>query len=273
MRMAMTLGLLATAATLGGCGDGTANARGARVEHYALHSALARRTLRQTVVTPPGRSGRGRPLLVLLHGRGGSENSELDDPFFAALRGLGDRAPDLLFPSGGDHSYWHDRGDGAWGSSVVREAIPTAVRRLHADGRRVAIGGFSMGGFGAFDLARLHPGRFCAVGGHSAALWTSAGQTAPGAFDDAADYARHDVIAAARHHRHAFGRAAHWLDVGTQDPFRGADTTFATALRRSGYGVRFTVWPGQHGGDYWRSHYRAYLDFYARALTSCRPRG
>jgi S-formylglutathione hydrolase FrmB len=49
-----------------------------------------------------------------------------------------------------------------------------------------------VGGFGAYDLARLNPGRFCAVGGHSPALWRSGGETAPGAVDDAEDFARHD---------------------------------------------------------------------------------
>jgi len=36
------------------------------------------------------------------------------------------------------------------------------------------------------------------VGGHSAALWEDAGASAPGAFDDAEDFARNDVFAAAR---------------------------------------------------------------------------
>jgi hypothetical protein len=51
-----------------------------------------------------------------------------------------------------------------------------------------------MGGFGALDLARLAPSRFCAVGAHSAALWFSGGETPAGAFDAAADFERHDLI-------------------------------------------------------------------------------
>jgi S-formylglutathione hydrolase FrmB len=39
----------------------------------------------------------------------------------------------------------------------------------------VAIGGISMGGFGAYAIARLDPGRFCAVGGQSAALYPGTG--------------------------------------------------------------------------------------------------
>ena len=84
------------------------------------------------------------------------------------------------------------------GALRPRRGHPAGDLRLHADPRRVAIGGISMGGFGAYDLARLRPQRFCAVGGHSAALWLRGGDSAAGAFDDAADFARHDVVALAR---------------------------------------------------------------------------
>ena len=110
------------------------------------------------------------------------------------LERLGPRAPAVLLVDGGDHSYYHDRRDGPWGEYVFREAIPAALERLRADPDRVAIGGISMGGFGALDLARLHPGRFCAVGGHSPALWRTGGETPAGAFDDAEDFSRHDLF-------------------------------------------------------------------------------
>ncbi|MDX6664607.1 MAG: hypothetical protein QOG68_813, partial [Solirubrobacteraceae bacterium] len=164
-------------------------------------------------------------------------------------------------------SYWHARRGGDWGAYVLREVIPEAVRRLHADGRRVAIGGISMGGFGAFDVARRARGRFCAVGGHSAATWLQAGDTAPGAFDDAADFARNDLVADAQQHGRApWGGARLWLDGGTEDPFRVADETLAKAL-----GIPMHHWPGQHEGTYWRAHYASYLHFYALALHDCRP--
>ena len=78
---------------------------------------------------------------MFLHGRGGNQDSELSDAFFRALRSLGRRAPDVVFPSGGDHSYWHDRTGGRWGSYVMREVIPYAIAHLRADPHRIAIGG------------------------------------------------------------------------------------------------------------------------------------
>ena len=122
-----------------------------------------------------------------------------------------------------------------------------------------------MGGFGAFDLARIAPHRFCAVGGHSAALWERGGDTPAEAFDDAEDFNRHDVMAAAR--RGSSLRLPIWIDVGNADPFRPSDTRMATLLRESGHTVRFHVWPGGHNFDYWRQHIAAYLRFYATACS------
>ncbi len=247
-----------------------ADTHGARVLRFTIASRFVHRTLPVAAVVPAGSPGRRRPLLIFLHGKGADENSSLDDAMFAALAQLGPRAPDVVFPYGGPDSYWHDRADGAWGSYVLREVVGQATRRLHTDPRRVAIGGISMGGFGALDLARLDPRRFCAVGGHSAALWASGAETAAGAFDDAEDFSRNDVIAAARADDPYRGMAV-WIDVGTQDPFRVADTRLAEELRHDGQRVQYHVWPGAHEGSYWDSHWASYLRFYADALARCRP--
>jgi enterochelin esterase-like enzyme len=243
--------------------------RGARVLHYSISSPLAHHTLAQVAVLPPGDPALRRPLLVFLHGKGEDQESNLVSGMFAALARLGSRAPDIVFPYGGEDSYWHDRGDGAWGRYVMREVIPQALARTHADPKRIAIGGLSMGGFGAYDLARLYPRSFCAIGADSAALWRSGGETAPGAFDDSADFARNDVIAYARGSADPYAGARLWLDVGTGDPFRGADTELASDLRMHGRPVSFHVWPGAHEASYWDSHWSSYLGFYAGALASC----
>jgi len=52
---------------------------------------------------------------------------------------------------------------GAWGRYVLDEVIPQTQRRFHTDPRRVALGGVSMGGFGAYDLMLHSAARFCAV--------------------------------------------------------------------------------------------------------------
>jgi S-formylglutathione hydrolase FrmB len=244
------------------CGSGATVTPGARVVHFTVESRFVHRSLRQAAVIPTG--GGRRSLLVFLHGRGSSPDDLLWKELFTGLRLLGPRAPIVLLANGGDHSYYHNRRDGKWRSYVMREVIPAALDRLHADPKRVAIGGVSMGGFGALDLARLAPGRFCAVGGHSAALWRTGGETAPGAFDDAEDFSRHNLFAAASR-GNPYGRTPVWMDVGTADPFRSADTSFAGRLRFNGAKARFHVWPGSHGPTYWRAHIGGYLRFYADA--------
>lgn len=252
---------------LAACGAAPySSTKDARISRYALHSRLTQRSLQQVLVLPAGKSA-GRPLLVLLHGRSSGADQFLGDPMFTELRRLGASAPVILIPSGGDHSYWHDRADGHWGTYVVGEAIPAALARTHADARRLAIGGVSMGGFGALDLARLHPGRFCAIGAHSAAIWPTAGQTAGGAFDGPADFARHDVMGAAAH-GNPYGRTPILVDVGRTDGFRFADEQLANDLRAHGADVTFRLQPGGHGG--WRSRMGQYLRFYAQALARCR---
>ena len=236
--------------------------------HFFVRSRFVHARLRETLVQPRG-GGSGRPLLVFLHGRGMDEDSGLNNQMFAALSRLGGRTPDIVFPDGGDHSYWHDRHGAAWGKYVIDEVIPQAVRRLDADPRRIAIGGISMGGFGAFDLARLYPRKFCAVGGHSPAIWTSAAQTAPGAFDNAADFARHDIVRAARRDSRPWAGKSLWLDAGTADPFDPGDRAFIAALPSGGRRITVHRWPGGHTRAYWRSHWGSYLGFYGRALASC----
>jgi S-formylglutathione hydrolase FrmB len=223
------------------------------------------RPLKQELVVPAG-GGAGRPLLVLLHGRSSGADQFLGDTMFEELRKLGRGAPVILIPSGGDHSYWHDRADGPWGTYVVREAIPAALARTRADTHRLAIGGVSMGGFGALDLARLHP-HFCAVGAHSAAIWPAAGQTVGGAFDDPADFARHDVMGAAAR-GNPYGRTPILVDVGGADGFRFNDRRLADDLRAHGATVTFRLQPGGHSG--WRGRMDQYLRFYAGALRRCR---
>jgi enterochelin esterase-like enzyme len=219
---------------------------------------------RGKVVHPPGDRDIPRPVVVLLHGRGSSPEGMLSDEMFAALRDSGDRAPIVVLPeSPTEASYWHDRADGAFGRFVTEDVIPLAIGEVGADPKRVAIGGISMGGFGALDLARQDPNAYCAVGAHSPALWRSASETAEGAFDDAEDFEVHDVMQAAQDDPRMYGDTPVRIDVGDEDPFAGADEAFAGSLQGD---VSFEMAPGDHNESYWNAHMDDYIDFYA---TSC----
>jgi S-formylglutathione hydrolase FrmB len=242
---------------------------GARVQRFEVKSSAVHRTLPVTAVVPEGAGDDSRrALVVYLHGRGSDgHDSNLSREMYAALERLGDRAPVMVFPNGGVSSYWHDRRDGRWERYVLRELIPQALRRLPVDRRRVAIGGASMGGFGALNIGRRHPGLFCAVGAHSPALWRSGGETAPGAFDDAEDFTRNDVIGTARSDPAAFAAQPLWIDSGLSDPFDPGVRAMVDALRAGGVPARMHRWPGGHDARYTNAHWDDYLRFYARSCA------
>ena len=243
---------------------------GAELVHLTVRSEAVGEELGVNVIVPPRTGPRGeRSLLVFLHGRGGSEET-FNDAVFRGLPELGGRRGMVVaFPDGGDHGYWHNRREGRWATYVMHETIPLVVRRFGIDPERVAVGGISMGGFGAYNLALRHPGRFCAAGGHSAALWFEGGETAPGAFDSAADFERNDVVEAVQADPNAFGDTRVWNDYGDEDPFRDYNEGFVDALRAGDAELSAHSWPGGHEGGYWERHWPAYQRFYLNALARC----
>jgi S-formylglutathione hydrolase FrmB len=266
-----TLLVLAGSLLAAGCMSG-ADAKAmqsakAHLVSYDLHSKLLGKTLHEVAAVPAG--GGTRPLLILLHGRNDHPMSFMKAGLFQGQHDAGDKAPVVVGLDGGGHNYWHDRRLGPWGSMVLKEAIPDAERRFHTSRTLVAIGGESMGGFGALDMAVHHPGEFCAVGGHMPAVWTAAGLTAPGAFDDAADFAKHDLVNIARTQQRPFGSTKVWIDHGDQDPFIPADTAYVAALRADGTHPKVHVWPGTHDNAYVARHLRQYLAFYVHAFATC----
>jgi S-formylglutathione hydrolase FrmB len=243
---------------------------GAKVHKFDVDSDVLDRSMPVAVVVPRRAPKENRPLLVFLHGRNEDERSYLDREMFEALKDLRDRAPVVAFPSGGASSYWHDRDSGQWATYVLHELIPKLERRFDIDPGRIAIGGISMGGYGAYAIAQLEPGRFCAIGGHSPAIWENAGEAADGAFDDAEDFERNDIIAAAKRVPSPYGhRTRLWIDAGDKDPFLPGDEAFEDALRSSGLDPVVRGGEGGHDSDYWNGNWREYLGFYARALNNC----
>ncbi len=245
-------------------------AAGSSLSELTIESRAVGTDLDVSVIEPGGAPpARGWPLLVFLHGAGGSDQSFLQNP--AVRRGLarlGTRAPLVAFPDG-ELSWWHRRESGDWARYVVHEVIPAVSRRFDADPRRVAIGGISMGGFGAYHLGLLYPRRFCAVGGHSAGLWLDRSEEFPGAFDSEADYRRNDVLRAVQSDPHAFGKTPIWNDYGDEDWFVPGNEAFVTALRTGDADLTAHVWPGGHDSAYWDAHFPAYLRFYANSLAHC----
>jgi S-formylglutathione hydrolase FrmB len=252
--------------------DASSETGGSRVISYEVESELLGGKQPVEVVVPPGARDGRRALLVFLHGRGEDEGSYLVEPMFKGLRRQRGKAPVVAFPRGGPDSYWHDREDGEWGSYVLDELVPDLVERFEIEPERVAIGGISMGGFGAYNLARQDPDAFCSVGGHSPAVWQNAGDTAPGAFDGEEDFDRNDVIADVGPPLSPLEGKKSWIDVGSEDPFAEADRALADSLEAGGADVKFHEGDGGHETSYWDSNWPRYMAFYARTLKACQEK-
>jgi S-formylglutathione hydrolase FrmB len=193
---------------------------------------------------PKGSGAAPQNLVVALHGHGGNADWPFDSVHIErqiARTGLAVATVD-----GGDF-YWHARRSGIdTGQMVVQELLPLLARRgLATD--RIALFGWSMGGYGALLLAsRLGPGRVAGVVAASAALWQSPGNSAPGAFDDREDFVRNDVFAA----RDKLAVVPVRLDCGRDDPFIAANRAFAHGLPSAAA----TFDAGAHTEEYWTAH-------------------
>ena len=203
-----------------------------------------------SIAYPPGeRVGAALPVVIALHGRGGSHRTAFEVLRLAAVLDdvVSGGVPPFAVASvdGGDHGYWHRRVDGTdAGAMVVDELVPM-LRRRNLDTGRLGLYGWSMGGYGALLLAgtRRLPVRAVAVA--SPALFSTAGHTPPGAFDNATDYLRNDVYS----HPDRLDGVPLRIDCGRSDPFYAATRDFVDRLAdrpAGGFG------PGRHDPSYWR---------------------
>jgi poly(3-hydroxybutyrate) depolymerase len=214
------------------------------------------------------------PVVVSLHGKGGDA--------FATFGGL--HLHDHIVETGlavaavdGGNYYWHARRSESTGDddispdtppcdtgAMVRDDFIPMLGRMGLDVRRLGFTGWSMGGYGALLLSEtMGSDAVAAVAPMSAALWVQPGLSAPGAFDDAEDWERHDV----------FSRRARFADIpirlacGTSDPFYAADKAFVDGFpSTAAYDVTGVFDPGVHNTAFWASHGEGQMRFLAGHL-------
>src|SRR5699024_7811774 len=108
------------------------------------------------------------PILYLLHGIGDTSATWLRRDRGNAAVGTAALPAIVVMPEGGrgywiDHCLGHTERPGArWASYILEEVVPAieARYRVAPDRRDHAIGGLSMGGYGAMVLAAQLPGYF-----------------------------------------------------------------------------------------------------------------
>ncbi len=136
-----------------------------RADCHALRSAILHTSVRYCVFLPANYSAASAkaqryPVLYLLHGLGGNEQTMAIDGEWSALQDLrGEhKVGDFLVvaPDGWDTFYINSRdGKTLYGDFLFREFIPLIERsyRIRAGRASRGITGFSMGGYGALRIA------------------------------------------------------------------------------------------------------------------------
>lgn len=173
---------------------------------------------------PPGH-GRGSelPLVVMLHGEGGSHLGALFGMSPATAVSLivdgSPLRPMALVTVDGGRGYWHPHPTDDPMGMVVDELIPMLQGwGLGRHPHTISTMGISMGGYGAILFAELHPELFSSVAAISPAIWTSYAQAVavnPAAYDSAAQFERYDAVTHAASIRTTPVRIA----SGFSDPF------------------------------------------------------
>jgi enterochelin esterase-like enzyme len=245
------------------------------IQEHTFHSAALDRDMSYYIYLPPDYAAnptKRYPVLYMLHGMGGSNSEWLSYGLLGRANDMitvGQIAPMIIVLPQGDKSFWIDHADGGprWGTYLVQDVvgeIDTQYRTL-ADRDHRAVGGLSMGGYGAMTAAILHPDVFGVVGAHSPASQTR--DTAPAYFGDQAYFDAHDPPTLYPKYSEEARTLQIWVDIGQQDPWYPDIENLHVILARAGIPHQWEPAPGNHGGEYWSSQVMNYLVFYSEAMT------
>ena len=248
------------------------------VDTASVDSLLLDRAMPYTVWLPPGYDSdpkRRYPVLYLLHGMDGSHRQWLDLGAATAADTLvtaGEIPRFLIVMPEGERGYWMDQMNGGprWGTYMASEVVAAVDARYRTIARRDAraIGGLSMGGHGALQLAMNHPDEFGAVGAHSPALRRE-DQAMP-FFGRGRDFASRDPISLVTAKPDVARGLKLWIDIGDRDRWAAGAEELHRDLDRLGIPHTWRETEGDHLASYWTANLPDYLRFYGAALASAR---
>ncbi len=239
-----------------------------------FYSPILKRQMPYRIYLPAGyqTSQQRYPVLYMLHGLSGSYLEWIDYKLLDtadSMMSQGTIKQMIIVLPSGDQEYWVDHANNGpqYGTYVVQDVVGhiDATYRTLANRENRAIGGHSMGGHGALQLAFNHPDVFSVAGAHSPTLRTKA--EAQPFFGDDAFYAVHDPVSLARTAAN-LGSLKIWLDIGTLDKgWRPRVEELDQNLTQRGIAHEWHLFEGDHAGDYWTQHVPDYMKFYSNGLA------
>ena len=190
------------------------------------------------------------PILYQLHGGNQSHSSWLH---FSRLAHYARKFPFIVILPDGPQTRWANGGvPFAHYEDFLIEELPDHIRQtFHATAGKWAIGGNSMGGFGAVRLGLKYPHRFFSIWSHSGGFptsdnlpehWYWAGNAV-----DLDCYALVETLDPQNMPRLSF-------DCGADDHLLESNRSFHEFLEARGIPHTYHEHPGGHNWDYWDAH-------------------
>lgn len=146
-------------AVLVGCSD-----HGNDLSEYAARSiTVTGKTFEYRVFVPKNRDPNSKlPVMLYLHGSGtrGDDNYQQADAFSRTIEPVKDKLKFIVvLPQCREGTFWSSTEM----ANYALSALDNAIVEFNGDPERVYLAGFSLGGYGVWHIAALHPEKFAAL--------------------------------------------------------------------------------------------------------------
>jgi putative tributyrin esterase len=228
-----------------------------------MNSRALERSVTYTILLPdPAEVGDGPyPVLVQLHGRNGSHTRWLSN---SNLNTYAKNLPLIIVLPDGANSLWANLHPTARYEDFIVQDLWEHINATFSVRKDSpwAIGGLSMGGYGAIRLGLKYPEKYCSIYAHSSVIPNHEELTTawPERAADLDCYRLASEIAPAKLPRLSF-------DCGTEDGLLEHNQRFHTHLQELGLAHSYAEYPGAHTWDYWDLHVQAALLQHAEVLN------
>jgi S-formylglutathione hydrolase FrmB len=233
------------------------------------------------------------PVLYFLHGLGDNEQTLFKTGGWTLIEDLRQQhkiGDFLIVAPEGRSTFYINSADGKdrYSDFFLREFMPYIEKKYRVTPGRAgrAIGGISMGGFGALRFAFAHPELFSSVSAQSAALILESPQQINVAarsgspvvralgqvFGNPIDVARWQVnnpFALAKKNRAALQKLAIYFNCGQNDDYGFEKGAAAMDKQLTAEGVKhqYHPYPGDHSLNYFLTHLGETMEFHSQAFA------
>lgn len=228
------------------------------------------------------------PVIYLLHGRGGNETDwiykgRIKETLAQLSQSSQLRDAILVMPGDGGYDRgtfyadWYD-GSGNFEQYMIHDVIPEidrSFRTIPSRSGRV-IGGFSMGGYGAFMLALNHPELFGAAGSISGALlpldqYPKEDRARIVGPPNGPHAQRYDLYRLAKQSESFSLRPELYFTCGSEDDLLEGNRYMNSFLDQLQYRHFYSEQPGEHSWEFAKEHVSEILLFFERYFAVQQP--